>query len=614
MELGFSDINLEAIEADPHGSYDDNSFYSPYGNFFVFGEGGVDDAEDASVIWHEYAHAIQNHLSIVSFTAGGETFSLLEGAADYWAGSYRRRLNSFDWPQLYLWDAGIKSAAGDTTFWAGRRCDLDWHYPEDYYLYDGTHQGGQIWSSALMNIWTDLGADITDALFLQSHYYWSERPGFVEAAESFIQADRDLYDGIHLPQITYWFDSHGFVDKNTYLPQIVHTPHPHSEDLNGSYEINCQIISGEAGLDTSKLWVVWQIDSVGSDSSKLFLISEDYFSSQIPGSLSPAKISYYISVQDSTGLTARHPESAPDSMHIFLTGPDTIAPDIYHQELYNQPISIWPVDVSTTVRDNLGVDSVWVAYKTGSFDKLNRFTLTEIDSGMFEGTFNTDTDTVEAGDTIYYKIIARDNAENNNVSTLPEEGYFSFTLFRIPPPPDDVNITRTDEVVGLAWQDGHPGHDLTFNIYRKDGIGSFSFHDSTSVFAYTDSSVDVGSQYFYYLTAVLDGWESLSSDTVGVLVEAIVAISGETALPQKFSLGQNYPNPFNPVTKINYQLPIPNFVELSIYNLLGQRVATIVSKVQLPGHYQVQWDAAGFPSGIYYYRLQAGDFVQTSKT
>jgi CubicO group peptidase (beta-lactamase class C family) len=86
-----------------------------------------------------------------------------------------------------------------------------------------------------------------------------------------------------------------------------------------------------------------------------------------------------------------------------------------------------------------------------------------------------------------------------------------------------------------------------------------------------------------------------------------------TDLPKKFGLKQNYPNPFNPITKINYELsagrrtssgPMTNDVDLSIYNLLGQKVATLVDRKQAAGSYQVQWDASGFASGIYIYRLK----------
>jgi hypothetical protein len=84
--------------------------------------------------------------------------------------------------------------------------------------------------------------------------------------------------------------------------------------------------------------------------------------------------------------------------------------------------------------------------------------------------------------------------------------------------------------------------------------------------------------------------------------------------PSSFTLEQNYPNPFNPKTLINYQLPVTNDVDMSIYNLLGQKVAVLVSEKQPAGLYQVEWDASGFASGIYYYRLHTSSgYIQTKK-
>jgi len=84
--------------------------------------------------------------------------------------------------------------------------------------------------------------------------------------------------------------------------------------------------------------------------------------------------------------------------------------------------------------------------------------------------------------------------------------------------------------------------------------------------------------------------------------------------PEAFRLYQNYPNPFNPKTRIKYELPMTNYVELSVYNSLGEKLETLIAGQQNAGAHQVQWNAAGYASGIYYYRLQtASGFVQTKK-
>jgi hypothetical protein len=83
--------------------------------------------------------------------------------------------------------------------------------------------------------------------------------------------------------------------------------------------------------------------------------------------------------------------------------------------------------------------------------------------------------------------------------------------------------------------------------------------------------------------------------------------------PGSFTLRQNYPNPFNPTTVVSYQLPVVSNVKLAIYDLLGREVAVLVNEVQRPGSYGVRFDATGLASGMYFYELRAGAFVQTRK-
>ena len=88
----------------------------------------------------------------------------------------------------------------------------------------------------------------------------------------------------------------------------------------------------------------------------------------------------------------------------------------------------------------------------------------------------------------------------------------------------------------------------------------------------------------------------------------------ETNIPQQFALMQNFPNPFNPTTVISSQLPVVSQVELSIYNLLGQKITTLVSEKQPVGTYKLEWDAGGLASGLYFYRLKTDEgFIQTKK-
>ena len=87
----------------------------------------------------------------------------------------------------------------------------------------------------------------------------------------------------------------------------------------------------------------------------------------------------------------------------------------------------------------------------------------------------------------------------------------------------------------------------------------------------------------------------------------------DAGVPDKFSLSQNYPNPFNPSTAIHFSLPSSGYVSLNIFNTLGEEVATLVAEQLTPGTYKVEWIANGIPSGVYFYRLQVGRFVDTRK-
>ncbi|HEY3250525.1 MAG TPA: T9SS type A sorting domain-containing protein, partial [Ignavibacteria bacterium] len=80
-----------------------------------------------------------------------------------------------------------------------------------------------------------------------------------------------------------------------------------------------------------------------------------------------------------------------------------------------------------------------------------------------------------------------------------------------------------------------------------------------------------------------------------------------------FNLYQNYPNPFNPATNISFALPKSSFVKLVVYDILGREIAVLVNEQLKPGTYEIQWDSKNFSSGVYIYKLAAGEFVNTKK-
>lgn len=147
------------LRFDPSGlNQADNSHYLPSTDQLAFGEGCVDDAEDADVIWHELGHGIHDWLT------NGSTSNLIgEGNGDYWAQSYSRSLNQWTAADpasqyMFSWD-------GHNVCWTGRSTDYSGIYPGS--LTNSIHTDGQIWATALMQIWDVIGRTKTDKAFLQ---------------------------------------------------------------------------------------------------------------------------------------------------------------------------------------------------------------------------------------------------------------------------------------------------------------------------------------------------------------------------------------------------------------------------------------------------------------
>jgi len=128
-------------------------------------------------------------------------------------------------------------------------------------------------------------------------------------------------------------------------------------------------------------------------------------------------------------------------------------------------------------------------------------------------------------------------------------------------------------------------------------------------YSYTDTAATAGLWWYRLKQIDLDGTVHYMD---GIAVDILTGVS-EKPLPIAYSLGQNYPNPFNPTTLIRYSLPASGQVSLAIYDVLGREVAALVDARQESGYYETEWDATGFSSGVYFYRIHAGDYVDMKK-
>ena len=122
-----------------------------------------------------------------------------------------------------------------------------------------------------------------------------------------------------------------------------------------------------------------------------------------------------------------------------------------------------------------------------------------------------------------------------------------------------------------------------------------------------------------YILTVIDDSLNTATDTVVVFVDPCTDVPpDESLLPTQFALQQNYPNPFNPLTTISYTLPQKSHVTITVFNILEQEVRTLVDKTKAAGTHQVVWDGTDHSgkqaaSGIYFYKFQAGDYIEAKK-
>lgn len=190
QSLGFTNLADYQIWIDTHtqNGKDNSMFSSGYSPpRLSFGEGGVDDAEDADVVIHEYTHAL-SYSAAPNTGYGRQREALEEANGDYFASSYSRNLNPFYWENVFSWD-------GHNEFWVGRKSVSTKHYPEDmaYHLY----YDADIWSSTIMEIWGDIGRNQTDEILLESMYSYATGMKMTDAAKLFVLADSSLNNKLY---------------------------------------------------------------------------------------------------------------------------------------------------------------------------------------------------------------------------------------------------------------------------------------------------------------------------------------------------------------------------------------------------------------------------------
>jgi len=188
------------------------------------------------------------------------------------------------------------------------------------------------------------------------------------------------------------------------------------------------------------------------------------------------------------------------------------------------------------------------------------------------------------GDATFWDFVIVEGSKDNGATWLPlVDGYDA----------------RNDAAWLDAFNNSTPGDSTMYRTQVVDLLQTFSAGDEVLV------------RFRLFADANTNGW-GWAIDNISIQ-EPMVGVDDDNAVPKVFDLAQNYPNPFNPSTTINFSVPKNTEVELKVFDALGAEVETLIRKNYKPGNYNVLWNAANYASGVYFYRIKAGDFVSTKK-
>jgi endonuclease I len=178
---------------------------------------------------------------------------------------------------------------------------------------------------------------------------------------------------------------------------------------------------------------------------------------------------------------------------------------------------------------------------------------------------------------------------------------------------NSFNAKVSGKNVELTWSTAAEINNYGFNVERTSVrssnwevigfVGGAGNSNSPKEYSFVDDNLQRG-KFSYRLKQIDNDGKFSYSQIINIEIRTI---------PTEFALYQNYPNPFNPTTKIKYSISSLQPTLLKVYDVLGNEVVLLVSEIKEPGEYEIEWNASNLSSGIYFYKLQAGDFISTKK-
>jgi hypothetical protein len=181
--------------------------------------------------------------------------------------------------------------------------------------------------------------------------------------------------------------------------------------------------------------------------------------------------------------------------------------------------------------------------------------------------------------------------------------------------PNGGEVWEVGETEDITWTDVNV-YDVKIELSVDNGTNWSTIVESTpntGTYSWIVEAQDSSDQCLIRIINVDDDLIADVSDAVFTIDIVTGLEEDKQSIPSEFNLSQNYPNPFNPVTLIKYQVPEASLVSIKVYDIIGREVAVLVNEEKSPGNYQVSFSSENLASGVYFYKMVAGDFSSVKK-
>jgi len=580
------------VRFDPHwGDNTVNAQYLGGEGRLRFGEGGVDSAEDADIVLHELGHGLHDWVTDGNL---GRTHGLSEGSSDYWAASYTRGLGLMSesdpgYHTLARW--GLRPSFG------GRTVDYGGRYPFD--LTGAIHTDGQIWASAVMAVWDELGQQTTDLLFLEALSMLGTGSTTEDAARAIVLADTLLNGAVNANVVLDKMTERGFIFRAALAAIGRSGPPPRAVTF---FDLST------FGAGSANAWQ-WDYESDGTVDNTSSFASNTY---DIPGLHSVTLTASGAGRTFSTTLTDY--VSVNSGVYVWEGIGDTSArsgrfiADLLAQAgvetHYSRTAIIHP--------DLTGFDAVFLSF--GPFAPQSP----PVPLGQIPA--RTIREYLEAGGKAYLEggdALGWDQAGNPDL----------LSLMGIRQALD--GSSGSQPVTNLRGQDNSIAAGRVFtasNQTATTSVDRFATNSSGQAMYVEEGYGTVGVQsarsngsrsvvMSYTLADLVDGESSRANVLQDIVdffgIDGVITDTEQVELPESISLAPVYPNPFSQSATLSFELPRATSVRIELFNTLGQRAAVMMDGTALSsGSHEVSLDGSQLPSGMYFVSLQTDDQVE----